>query len=124
MRRLCLTLALAGTVLLAGCAREPARPTDPDAISMDHNLFKPGTTTIHRGDTLTFANTSRRALHILVPGVDARDRPQHGAPSFGGSSGIRTDVGDQWTSGPWGTRGTYNVTCTLHPSMNLTVVVT
>jgi plastocyanin len=117
-------VVLAAALMLIGCGPTPAKPTDPEAITMDDNRFQPDAKTIDRGATLTFANTAPRALHILVVGTDARERSEDGAPSFGGSSGIRTEVGDQWTSDPWATTGTFHVTCTLHPSMNLTLKVT
>ena len=44
-------------------------------------------------------------------------------PSFGGTAGHRSEVGDHWRTAPWTTPGTYRVTCTLHPAMNLTVTV-
>jgi plastocyanin len=122
-RRLLAVAAVAVLAVLPGCVRSTTA-AEPGAISFDHNLFKPGSTTIARGDTLTFANTSSRALHIIVGGSDARPESESGAPSFGGSSGARVDVGDRWVSPPWETPGTYHVTCTLHPSMNLDVTVT
>jgi plastocyanin len=124
LRRAIAVLAVAGVVAAAGgCAADPARNVSPDAVTMDDNLFQPKVKQIAVGDTLTFANTSPRALHILVLGDDAQDTGQDGAPSFGGSSGERTEVGDVWTTAPWDTPGTYSVTCTLHPNMNLEVIV-
>ena len=68
----------------------------------------------------------RGALNIYAPvaGKDAQPKLQQGAPSFGGASGHRSEVGDRWTTPAWASAGTYWVTCTLHPSMNLKVVVT
>ena len=123
MRKLLLVL-LPAAVVLAGCARSPASVDDPDAIGMDRTAFLPATKTIAKGETLTFANTSSRSLHILVPGWDAKRRHEEGAPSFGGASGHRSEVGDTWTTPAWDRPGTYHVTCTLHPAMNLVVTVT
>lgn len=119
-----LALAIATGLLLTGCAAEPARTSDPEAIVMDDILFLPEAKTIAQGKTLTFVNTSSRALHVLVPGVDAKRRSEPGAPSFGGAAGIRTDVGDTWKTGAWNKPGTFRITCTLHPTMNLIVTVT
>ena len=79
--------------------------------------------TIPAGARLEFVNDGSRALHVLVPGEDAKPRAQAGMPSFGGASGHRSEVGDRWLTPPWETPGTYLVTCTLHPAMNLTVTV-
>lgn len=115
-------LVLAG--LLSGCAAQPGRSTDQaGAVLMDHLVFDSTVREIAPGEQLTFSNSSGRALHVLVVGKDAQPRSQEGAPSFGGASGHRSEVGDRWTTPPWTTPGTYWVTCTLHPSMNLKVVV-
>lgn len=120
MRRTVLSLVL--TTLLTACAQR-AGTTPEDAITMDHNVFATEALNIPVGGRITFSNSSSRALHILVVGRDAQPRPEPGSASFGGASGHRADVGDMWTTPPWTTPGTYHVTCTLHPSMNLVVVV-
>jgi len=111
--------------LLAGCAAEPDKaPDDAGVIGMDHLVFETELAEIAVGDKITFSNASSRALHVLVAGKDAQPKLQQGAPSFGGASGHRSEVGDRWTTPAWANAGTYWVTCTLHPSMNLKVVVT
>jgi plastocyanin len=115
-------LLLAG--LLGGCAAQPDRaPDGAGAVAMDHNVFATEVREVQVGGRITFSNASSRALHVLVVGKDAQPRSQAGAPTFGGASGHRAEVGDRWTTPPWTTPGTYWVTCTLHPSMNLKVVV-
>ena len=74
------------------------------------------------GDLIMLEPNGRRVLQII--GKDAQPKAQEGAPSFGGASGHRSEVGDRWTTPSWTQPGTYWVTCTLHPSMNLKVVVT
>jgi plastocyanin len=123
MRKLlvCLLLPVAA---LTGCgARSTGGPVPPGAIRMDHLAFAPAATTITTGARLEFVNSGSRALHVLVTGDDAQPRAQAGAPSFGGISGHRSEVGERWLTPAWETRGTYLVTCTLHPSMNMTVTV-
>jgi len=111
------------TVVLAGCAARPDAAADAGAITMDHLVFGTDAHEIRVGDQITFSNSSSRALHVLVVGKDAQPRSEPGAPSFGGASGHRAEVGDRWTTPPWDTPGTFWVTCTLHLSMNLKVVV-
>lgn len=116
------TLLLA--TVLAGCAARPAADAaDDGAITMDHLVFGTETHEIPVGGRITFSNSSSRALHVLVVGKDAQPRSEPGAPSFGGASGHRSEVGDRWTTPQWDNPGTFWVTCTLHPSMNLKVVV-
>lgn len=76
------------------------------------------------GERITFSYSSGRSLHVIVPGRDAQPRSQPGTPSLAGASGHRAEVGGRWTTAPWNVPGTYWVTCTLHPTMNLEVVVT
>jgi plastocyanin len=123
MRKPILTvLCLAG--LLGGCAAQPDRSgADTGAITMNHLVFETDVRQIPVGERITFSNSSSRAMHVLVVGRDAQPKSQVGAPSFGGTSGHRSEVGDRWTTPPWTRPGTYWVTCTLHPSMNLEVVV-
>jgi plastocyanin len=111
--------------LLTGCGVSSGGgpPASPDAIRMDHLAFAPSTRIIPAGTRLEFLNTGSRALHVLVTGRDAQPRSQAGAPFFGGASGHRSEVGERWLTPTWTTPGTYTVTCTLHPSMNLTVTV-
>jgi plastocyanin len=90
---------------------------------MNHLVFETDVRQIPVGERITFSNSSSRAMHVLVVGKDAQPKSQGGAPSFGGTSGHRSEVGDRWTTPPWTRPGTYWVTCTLHPSMNLEVVV-
>ncbi|MEA2827271.1 MAG: hypothetical protein QOG43_1710 [Actinomycetota bacterium] len=112
-------------VLLTGCGGGAGggAAVSADAIRMDHLAFAPSSRTIPAGTRLEFVNTGSRALHVLVAGHDAQPRSQAGAPSFGGASGHRSEVGERWRTPSWTTPGTYTVTCTLHPSMNLTVTV-
>lgn len=124
MGRHLLAALLLGAGLTACRPQAGSGPASPDAIGMEELSFTPPSKTIPAGTRIEFVNDGSRALHVLVPGDDARPRAQAGAPSFGGASGYRSEVGDRWLTPPWDTRGTYLVTCTLHPSMNLTVTVT
>ena len=120
-------------LLLGGCAAgaTTAKPAAgggtssraSGAITMEGNVFTPDTVAVAVGERLTFLNDSPHALHILVIGDKAQARNEKGAPDFGGRRGVRTDPGDTWTSPTWDTPGTFHVTCTVHPRMNLEVRV-
>jgi plastocyanin len=114
-------------ILLAGSQmqRAPAQPAGP-VITMGPNNFEQTHITIKQGQTITFVDDKATGSeHILVLGKKGVAQPEAGAPTFKGATGITTQPGQQWTSSPWMTPGTYYVTCTIHPTtMNLTVIVT
>lgn len=122
MRRALFIGALPVSLALTACAPRPA-DHEPGTIGMEELVFDTEKHVIPVGGRLTFSNTGSRALHVLVPGKNAQPRSQRGIPSFGGTSGQRAEVGDRWTTSAWTTPGTYWITCTLHPQMNLEVVV-
>ena len=125
MRKPLLLLLCSLMIVVTSCAARPHDgPRSPDAIGMHELTFTTEARTIPVGATLEFVNDGSRALHVLVPGSDARPRAQAGMPSFGGASGHRSEVGERWQTPPWQTPGTFLITCTLHPLMNLTVTVT
>ncbi len=123
MGKVCLVAALPLVLALAACAPTPA-DHEPGTIGMEELVFDTEHNVIPVGGRLVFSNGASRSLHVLVPGKNAQPRSQRGVPSFGGSSGHRSEVGDRWTTPLWTTPGTFWVTCTLHPRMNLEVIVT
>ena len=98
---------------------------NPNTVKMEGGTFNISSITISKGSTITFLDDPNNgALHILVVGQDGQQNSEQGAADFGGLSGQRVDIGNTWTTPPWNTAGTYHVTCTVHPLMNLTVKVT
>jgi len=112
--------------LLVACTNTSATPTNnPNTVKTEGGSFSVSSITIKKGSTITFvSDPNNGALHILVIGQNAQQESEKGAPDFQGASGVRIDVGDSWTTPPWNTAGTYHVACTVHPAMNLTVIVT
>jgi plastocyanin len=132
------TIALAGlaalALLLAACAPAatdptpdtqptpadgeptPAPPADGDeVVELVGFAFAPGELTISAGTSVTFVN---------------EDAAPHTATH--GSNGVAADgalFDERLASGAGGTvtfdePGTYQVTCTIHPAMNMTITVT
>ncbi len=112
--------------LLAG-ALAPAfaddDPTPAGTVGMAQSQFDRTSVTIKAGDVLRLMNNSN-FLHVVGPGTKARISEAAGVPSFG-TDDVRTmPRGKPYVTGPWQRPGTYHLTCTLHPEMNLQVVVT
>ncbi|HEU5230194.1 MAG TPA: hypothetical protein VFU49_20405 [Ktedonobacteraceae bacterium] len=126
MKKLYLPLifALACTTVVACGGTSGSAPTGPNVVKMVGGTFAIAAISIHKGDTITFVDDSGNgALHILVIGQNAQQTTEKNAPDFGGTAGKRIDVGENWTTPPWTTAGTFHVTCTVHPAMNLTITV-
>lgn len=112
-------------ILLVACTNTSNTPTNnPNTVKAEGGSFSTSSITIKKGSTITFVDDSNNgALHILIIGQNAQQESEKGAPDFQGASGVRLDVGDSWTTPPWTIAGTYHVACTVHPAMNLTVIV-
>jgi hypothetical protein len=111
---------LAGIFVPAVIVGNP-KPTPPGTVGMTFTDFAgPGTVYIHRGQYLTFIDSSRN-IHEVGPGQNAViTSPVRGEPLVGYHLMQTNSV---YKVGPWLTPGTFYVTCGLHPEMNLTVVV-
>jgi len=104
-------------------AHPQSAPADrPNLVTMRQEDFSKDTVTLHVGETLELFNDSN-FLHVLAPGQDARVADQAGEPRFGTRDVVSVPRGTSYQTLTWGAPGTYHVTCTLHPEMNLTVVV-
>lgn len=100
-------------------ATDSAAPTDDGAaateVSLGEMSFSPGELTVAAGTTVTFTNDSSLP-HTVTHGTDGRpaddaafDRP------ISPDGGVVTITFDE--------PGTFDVTCKLHPSMQMRVVV-
>jgi plastocyanin len=95
------------------------KPAD-GILGMNHEHYTSEVVTVHRGDTLTMQNNSRFA-HTIGPGKDAHLADAAGIPV----TGMRLmQTNDVYTTGQWNTPGEYELTCSVHPEMNVTVLVT
>lgn len=128
MKKLAMIITAAAIITILVACGSVSNPniTNPNTVKTEGGVFSISSITIKKGSTITFLDDPNNgALHILVIGRDAQPETENGAPDFGGgAAGIRIDVGDSWTTPPWNTAGTYHVACTVHPTMNLTVIVT
>ena len=126
MHALASVVLVACLILLAGCQVQSrsATPTG-NTITMGPNNFEQTSITIKQGQTITFVDDKATGSeHILVLGKRGLAQPETGAPDFYGTRGITFQPGQSWTTPPWTMPGTYDVTCTIHPTtMNLTVTV-
>ncbi|GER90390.1 hypothetical protein KDW_45520 [Dictyobacter vulcani] len=109
----CLVLLL----LLSACGS-----TSQQQVHMNETNFVQKSITIHKGESVTLINDSS-AIHVIANGSwrDGMQLPntEKGAPQ------VNVDVNGNVSQdiGPFNTVGTFHLYCTIHPDMNLTVIV-
>jgi plastocyanin len=93
-----------------GAATDAGGGATGDTVSMAGNQFSPGTLTVAAGTTVTFTDT---ATHTVTEGTDgvAVDDP------------IVDETGGSDIQVTFDEPGTYNITCKVHPEMNMTITV-
>jgi plastocyanin len=105
-----------------GLTRDEPLPRRPNLVGMEQVEFDRDVITIRRGQQITFVNNSN-FLHVIAPGDHARVSKDAGIPSFGPDEVRSMPRGEPFVTGTWDAPGSYQLTCTLHPDMNLLVVV-
>ena len=108
--------------LAPGLTSEGHLPGRPNLVGMEQVRFDRDVIRIRQGQRIQFVNNSN-FLHVLAPGHRARVTVAAGVPSFGADDVRSMPRGDPFVTGAWAEPGTYDLTCTLHPEMNLEVVV-
>jgi plastocyanin len=127
MRRLSLTVGLVMLLAfgVAACGESSGGAGSGSAtIKLDVSSFSGNTSvTIKAGEAVTFDNSSG-GTHMLVTGTNGQFTAATGAPSeLSSASGLALQAGDT-KSVTFATTGTYQITCTIHPSMQATITVT
>jgi plastocyanin len=128
--RILLGVVLVAAGILVPALAPPLKPVPAGVVGMDHDGYvvngidsddevnKPEIT-IHAGDTITFQNSSRW-IHVIGPG----EKGLLAAPGMGAMTPRKMmEENDSYTTPPWTTPGTYQITCTVHPDMDAKVVV-
>ncbi len=124
-----IALAAALAIGLAACSSPSSTaPTAPAAtpggtaasaaaaqtVELRNFAFSPATLTVPAGTTVTFRNDDA-AKHDVVNGKDGRKAAD-------ARFDVQIDPGSVGTV-TFDTAGTFDVTCTIHPTMNMTVTV-
>ena len=115
-------LLVALMLMLAACgggaASASSAPADDgggggdagETVSLSGGAFAPSTLTIAAGTTVTFTNTSG---HTVTEGSDGQAVDDPIVDESGGADVVVT----------FDDAGTYNITCKIHPNMNMTITV-
>jgi plastocyanin len=127
---LCCTLALtlvacgnSGSGNAAGPGNNSPDGESGNTIHMNNTHFLQSSITIQKGESITLvADTG--VPHIIANGTwqngTAAVAKEAGAPEI---NNVQIDGNSSQTIGPFNTAGTFQLLCTIHQGMNLTVIV-
>jgi hypothetical protein len=110
---------LAGILVPAVIVSTP-KPAPPNTVGMTFMDFSKDIVYLHRGEHLILVNSSRN-IHSIGPGQNGQIVGGVRGEPLAGFHLMETNA--VYNTGPWLTPGTFHVTCSIHPMMNLTVVV-
>jgi plastocyanin len=121
---LALPLLLVLAFGVAGCGSGASSSTPPGTVRLDAADFAQHSATINAGQAVTFVNPATGTIHILCVGKDmnCNSSISGGPANMSGGQKLEIDPG-QTKSDTFPNKGTFTITCTVHPTMNLTVTV-
>ena len=97
--------------------------TTGNQAHMNDSLFAQSSITIKKGESVTLVSDTFTP-HIIANGTwdngQARPEVEAGAPAV---KSVQVNGNSSSVVGPFTTAGTFHLYCTIHPGMNLTVVV-
>lgn len=116
-----LVLSCLSAALLIGCG---GSSNGPNPVHMSGTKFVQSSITIKKGESITLINDDLVGSHIIANGTwgngGAQPAREAGAPVV---NNINVGGNSSATIGPFTTAGTFQLYCTIHKDMNLTVVV-
>jgi plastocyanin len=115
------SLALVLLVALAACGQ---RTTGPNEVSMVTADFSTTSITVKAGQAVHFTDPAGTGgTHTICLGTDGTCDKGAKGPQALQSPGFTINAGDPAKDVTFDTPGTYKITCSIHPSMNLAVTV-
>jgi plastocyanin len=124
LKKLLAFLGLSSLLMLslAACG---TTASGPNTVHMSSSQFAQSSITIKKGESITLANDDLFVPHIIANGTwtnnsTAQPAKETGAPEI---KDIKINSNSSTTIGPFANAGTFQLYCTIHPGMNLTVIV-
>ncbi len=122
-RKVTIAWTMALVIVVAACSSPAASQTGGDGgtggvgtITISGNAFSPASVTVASGDPINFKNNDASDHRIVV----GENGTEVASPAFEAITLGSTDQTHDIRLSP----GNFKVTCTIHPSMNMTVTVT
>ena len=120
---LVLALGVAACGKSAGNGNNPGTSTPSNQVTMDATDFVNNAVTIKAGQSVHFDDPGDSGgTHIICSGLNGQCDNSSSAPKDLQGSGFTINAG-QTKDVTFPTAGTYKITCSIHPDMNLTVTV-
>ena len=95
----------------------------PNTVHMDNTRFVPAATSIRAGESVTLV-ADTMLPHVIGNGTWANGSARRAVePSAPEIKDVTIEGNKSGSVGPFNQPGTYNLYCTIHPGMNLTVTV-
>lgn len=91
-------------------------------VHMSDNNFAQSSVTISKGGSINLVDDAS-VIHIINNGSWVNNNPKPAKESGAPTVNVQFNGNDSQTVGPFNTVGTYHLYCTVHPGMNLTVIV-
>ncbi|BCL83097.1 hypothetical protein ccbrp13_55620 [Ktedonobacteria bacterium brp13] len=113
------------TIAVSACtlSRSSNTTTGPNPIHMDNLTFKQASITIQKGQVVTLINDAA-VVHVIANGTWNGTTPhpgiESGAPTI---NNLQVNGNDTSAIGPFNTAGTFQIYCTVHPGMKMTIIV-
>ena len=124
MKKLIVVLALLSLITVFAGACGGSSGSGSNDVHMGNTNFTQSSITISKGSSLNLIDDSA-VTHIIANGSWVNGTPmpvtESGAPTVNNLQ--FNTAGQSQTIGPFNTTGTYHLYCTVHPNMNLTVIV-
>jgi plastocyanin len=113
------------TLILVACgSTSSGATTTQNSVHMNATNFTQSSITIKKGEQVTLVNDDLAVPHIISNGTwdngKAKPAREAGAPAI---KDVQVNGNSSGTIGPFTTAGTFKLYCTIHPGMNLTVIV-
>jgi plastocyanin len=105
-----------------GSTPDTQRGTSANEVAMGATTFAQTSVTIAKGQSVHFVDQQSGTMHILCIGQDGNCDPNAKGPPALTGQGFTIQPG-QSQDVPFDTAGTFPVTCTIHPNMNVLVTV-
>jgi plastocyanin len=125
MKKLFAALIVIGlvSIIISACSFGGKTATGPNPVHMGETTFQVSSITIKKGEKITLISDDA-SVHVMANGtwdnMTPKPKVEAGAPTI---NNLQVNGYGSGSIGPFNTTGTFQIYCTVHARMNLTVIV-